>query len=249
VIDTFFPAQHTISQMRGISLCYHAAIRQKGDLSPADLERALKVERVERIAFRVLLASEVLYWVPRFVRMLFNQHLPGRHLLRYLSILGLVGASLAILWNGRRYPGHESTRKMVFLLRVLLFPLRPLTSVFNVVIRATHGTEYLIVFRKIVGGSALDEVARARIYYITAAALVAFAGLCVLTNQHFLWLVFHWQAPSSLLIGALFLDTVVRYLHFYMDAVIYRMSDPATRAAVAPLLGTAKAAARRELAA
>jgi hypothetical protein len=36
---------------------------------------------------------------------------------------------------------------------------------------------------------------------------------------------------------------IIRFTHYYTDSVMYRMSDPATRTAVAPLLTTAPPAA------
>jgi hypothetical protein len=95
-----------------------------------------------------------------------------------------------------------------------------------------------MIFRRMVKGSSLDKSQRNRVFLSTAIVCSVYAIVFAMT-----WpFAFHeltGVSESDMLLGYAMLGAfILRFTHYYMDRTLYRMSNPHTRAAVAPLLIT-----------
>lgn len=234
-LELLGPSQHTAAQMRGISFVYNSTLRRAYQFTAEESARAVAAEKAERLLFKAVITGDVLYWIPR-IFVADRIHIPG---IRYVQLVGALLAgvgAIGLVLNSFRYPRNEETDKSFFLSRVLLFPFKILTPVAGLAIRATHGTEYLMIFRRLVQSSKIADAKKRRVYAATIAVSVIY-GLVFLAI---------WPATTMKLIGisagktifmcALLVTFVVRFTHYYMDALLFKMSDPMTRAAVSPLL-------------
>ena len=229
------PAQHTVAQMKGISLCYNSAIRRRIKLSDAEVKIAQKNERIERVLFNFLLAGEVLFWIPEiFVK---DQiHIPG---IQHLHILGgafTVVSAVGIVINSLFYPHQSKSHKFSFLLRVLLFPLKMLNIVGGIFVRAAHGTEYLMMYRQMVKGSKTPHVQKSKIFLTSILVSLAYLIPYLIGWNHNVRQFTGFDASDTLIVAALIGTFVIRFVHYYLDSVLFKMSDLHTRMHVAPLL-------------
>jgi hypothetical protein len=179
--------------------------------------------------------GDVLYWIPKiFVPDHFV--VPG---LGYVKMFGafVVGASaILVVLNSLRYPKQAESDKTFFLTRVMLFPFKILTPVGGLAIRATHGTEYLMIFRRLVQSSSISVARQKRVYWMTALVSLLYGVVFVSIWPGALFQVAGRYPGPTLVSVAIFITFVIRFTHYYMDAVVFKMSDPVTRAAVSPLL-------------
>ena len=240
MVEVFGPQQHTLAQMRGISFCYHSAIRKSGKLEPSEFARALSVEKWEKVFFRMLLIGDLLFFIPYFLSSGEFQVPDFVYRLHFLGGFMVGAGTVGIFLNGRLFPRQHGSGKMAYLSRVLLFPLKSVVAPALFVLRATHGTEYLIIFRQMVKNSALTESRRKRIFNFTLGASLVYGVVYSLTFPGFIMKYAHFHEPQSVFVSLALLHIVVRYVHYFLDSLIYRMSDPETRGAVAPLLVPAR---------
>ena len=237
LLDLVGPAQHTVAQMKGISLCYNSNLRKTFTFTAEEKKRALLSDKLERLFFRGLLFGEIFYWLPK----IFNDDKFKIVRIDRLQDLGgilIIGSAIALLANGLYFPKQEESRKLAFLFRVMLFPLKMLSVIGGVSIRAAHGTEYLFVFRRIMQGSSITQPKRTKIFLVTIALSLLYLIPYGLTWSGVLNETFGWKFSDILLGWALGLVFVLRFTHYYMDALLFRMSDPATRMIVGPILTT-----------
>jgi hypothetical protein len=229
------PSHHTVSQMRGISFCYNSALRKKFKFSDEQKAMASKSEKMEKLFFNMLLASELLYWFPEIFR-------ADKYIIPGIDSFQLIGASLAIsaavalVVNGLYFPSQDKSKKALFLTRGFLFPLKMLSIISALAIRATHGMEYLIVFRKMVRSSQISKPKKSRVFLIAGIVSAAYVIPFTVMGYGFLYKMTGFQASERMIAAAVIGTFILRYTHFYMDSVMFKMSDSATRAAVAPLL-------------
>lgn len=236
-LDTLGPQQHTLAQMRGISFCYNSAIRRANSLDSSELIRAAHAERREKILFRGLLIGDLMFSTGFFLRS-GNYEVP-------VSVLwfGFVGAgivavtSAGILLNARLYPRQEGSGKLPYLSRILLFTLKNVAVPAAFFVRATHGSEYLVIVKQMVKNSKVSEARKKRIFALFfGVTLIYFLPLFLGPERQRLQTLLPLKEPSMFFPAAVMFHIVVRWVHYYLDAMLYRMKDPATRAIVAPLL-------------
>jgi hypothetical protein len=236
-LELLGPAQHTMAQMKGISLCYNSSLRRRFEFSDAEKAQAAKCERLERFFFTSLLWGEVMYWIPTIFE-LDKIELPVVDDIAYAGGAIAVASAAAIIVNAYYYPRHEESRKLAFIARVMLFPLKMLTTIGGIALRAAHGTEYLVIFRRMVKGSRITDAKRKRIFWTTIGlSLLYTIPFCLTWPQGFGQLT-GMTISERLLAWAIFGTFILRFLHYYVDSILYRMSDAPTRAAVSPLLTT-----------
>jgi hypothetical protein len=145
-------------------------------------------------------------------------------------------AAIGLLLNSFRYPKQNETDKTFFLTRVLLFPFKIINPVGGLAIRATHGSEYLMIFRRIVQSSSISKEKQRRVYWLTAAISMVYGLVFLSIWPGVMFKTFGFDLGRNLVGIALAITFVVRFTHYYMDALVFKMSDPMTRAAVSPLL-------------
>lgn len=236
-LEAFGPQQHTLAQMRGISFCYNSAIRRAYTLEPSELQQAVNAERWEKILFRCVLLGDMIFSTGFFLRS-GNYAVPD--FVPWFEVLGASIVTVAaggILLNARRYPKQQGSGKLPYLSRILLFTLKNLAIPAALAVRATHGSEYLVVVKQMVKNSGVTEERKKRIFALFIGVTVIYFFVLFLGVERALvkdMLPPKW-APTLLSCAVLF-HIVVRWVHYYVDAVVFRMKDPATRAIVAPLL-------------
>lgn len=236
LIEAFGPSQHTLAQIRGISFCYNSTIRKLNRLSAGESERAMKTERREKLLFQLLLVGDLCTAVPHMNELFMKQHPAAFGALRLFGVAVVCLGAGGILLNALFFPRQEQTNKLLFLSRVILYPIRLNFDFAYVLLRMTHGSEYLAVFRQIVTNSKASASKRRSIFRLTLLATAVYAPIYVLTFQRVLNNAGIPDVPQAFFMSALLFHLVVRYLHYYMDRAMFRMSDASTRAAVAPLL-------------
>ena len=229
------PCQHTIAQMKGISLCFNGSIRRQTQFNDAEKAMAMRCESLERLFFKTLLIGEIMYWIPQIFE-LDKFDIPNIDSIQSIGGIMMLLSAQAILVNALYFPKQEESRKFAYLVRVLLFPLKMLSIIGGLFVRAAHGTEYLIVMKRMVQGSKIDKPKMTRIYLVTAALSALYLIPFLLTTPEVLEGTFGIKALDALLGGALLGAFILRFTHYYMDAVVFKMGDPATREIVSPLL-------------
>jgi hypothetical protein len=235
LIEVIGPNQHIVAQLRGISFCYNSTIRSQRKFTPEEMTKASLAEKRERWLMRLLLFSHLAYWVPRTLSSA-KFYLPGSELLRHVGLVGLLILSVAILVNAWTFPKQGESKKFLFLTRVFIYPLKALTLSASVLSRAVHGTEYLAIFRKMVKSSSMTDAQKTGTFGIAWAVTLLYGLTAILAAPRLLHLFTHWSEPRFLFSGLILFHLVTRYVHYYMDRAIYRMSDPATRKLIGPLL-------------
>jgi hypothetical protein len=108
----------------------------------------------------------------------------------------------------------------------------------GVFVRAAHGTEYLFIFRRMVQGSKISKAKKTKIYLTTALISVLYIIPFCFTWADATYQLTGFRVSDELLTYTIFGTFIIRFTHYYMDAIMFKMSDPATRAAVGPLLTT-----------
>lgn len=238
LIEILGPAQHTIAQMRGISFCYNGALRRTYKFSEEERAIATTNEKIERLLFTALLVGEVFYWIPDIFN-LDHFNIPGIDSVHFVGGVMSIASVAGLIVNSLYFPKQGNSRKSAFLFRLALFPLKMLTTVGGIFLRAAHGTEYLVIFKRMVQGSKISNRQKTKIFLITAIASVAYIFFFVLTWPVAITELLGQEPPSMLFGVALVFTFIVRYTHYYTDSIVYRMSNPVTRAAVGPLLTAA----------
>jgi hypothetical protein len=233
ILDIVGPAQHTVAQMKGISLCFNSSIHMAVALNEVEKKNAALNDRIERLLFGALLASEILYNVPNFFT---AGHLgfPEMDRIKAFGRILAIASASGLVINAFYFPYREQTRKVSYLCRTFLFALKNLTPVGLITLRAAHGSEYLSIFRRMVQGSKISREKRIAIYTTT---IILSAGVAVMLCSYMVPnLIRADEWSPSVLTGILVSMFALRYTHYFMDSIMFKMSDPLTRANMGPLL-------------
>ena len=218
-------AIHTLSQTKGLSLLYNRLL--KPNLTPLESEKARRVEILERICFNGMLVIFFLYWIVKILK----PELMGEGSSQYFAI-AIGSLSIVIVLNSARYPAVFRSNKVYFLFGALLYGLVPILPVANVVNRALHGCEYVFLADRMMANSKV-KWQRATLLLATVPLFLSaiLFSLNVRYNPSVVQLIpRNWIGPI-VSIGLWF-----EYLHYYLDAVMFRFSDPVVRANIGPLL-------------
>jgi hypothetical protein len=128
-----------------------------------------------------------------------------------IGAISVGGAAIGLLLNSFRYPKQDETDKTFFLTRALLFPFKILTPVGGLAIRATHGSEYLLIFRRLVQSSAISKARQKRVYYLTALVSFFYGLIFLSIWPGVLHQVIKVAPGAKLLAAGLFITFVVRF--------------------------------------
>jgi len=236
-LELLGPAHHTLAQMRGISLVYNSTLKKNIEFSASEKTQALRCEKLERLFFNLLLAGEIFYWIPTIFGM-DKLEVPGMDTIRFVGGILAVGSATALVVNSLYFPHQEKSRKFAFIFRVLLFPLKMLSIVGGIFVRAAHGTEYLIIFRKMAKSSNMPKPKKKHLFMMTIGVSLAYLIPYVLTWPNVVKDVIGYSVSDSIFAAAIVGTFTLRFTHYYLDAVMFKMSDPTTRLAVSPLLAS-----------
>jgi hypothetical protein len=232
---------HSIKQHLGISLIYNAKLKQKVELDETELKNTARSERFERKLYWLILVSQLGWFVmfspeslsKAIFHLTHGWSVPIYRVLYYthpflaLPIAAFLLADLFVF----RMP----IRKVIFNLRLLLFPL---ASAFTglAMVRMTHAVEYFFVFRQMA-----SVRAKKNIYIMTALLVgyITFEKIMIEThlNSH------HFQR-WSILFAVLYASAIAHSMvHYHMDRVMFRMRDPLSRKHIGPLIWPASESA------
>jgi hypothetical protein len=234
-LELLGPAHHTLSQMRGISFVYNSTIKKSFQFTDAEMQLALRCEKLERILFNALLVGEIIYWLPEIFSM-DHIEIPNIEALEIIGGSLSIASAAALVLNALYFPKQEHSNKFAFLFRVVLFPLKMLSIVGGIFVRAAHGTEYLVIFRKMVKSSNIPAPKKTKVFVITALVSAIYAIPYLLTWPDAITDMSGFRPSDTLLAYALCGTFILRFAHYYLDSVLYKMSDSTTRSSVAPLL-------------
>ena len=96
-------------------------------------------------------------------------------------------------------------------------------------VTAAHGFEYLFITRKMLKNSSMKKDL-VSVGALVAVGLVAYPSLRFIFNNYV-------GEPTVLVLIMMGLCQTLSYLHYYLDGVVFRFSDPEIRETVGPLLG------------
>ncbi|HMN69657.1 MAG TPA: hypothetical protein PKC28_14035 [Bdellovibrionales bacterium] len=154
-----------------------------------------------------------------------------------------------LLYRIAREPMFRSTYKLVFALRFLLWPLGPYSQVAMWTIVLTHSTEYLALLLRCADLDGEAHATRKRLWIAGgcgALAILTFASIDLISDlsQRSYEDLFTTNLGLTLLLAVY---PFLIMLHYVVDAVIYRMSDPDVAASLGGLVIGFHPAARKNL--
>lgn len=230
-LELLGPTQHAVAQMRGISLCYNSNIKNNITFSALEVKQAATCENIERKLFNLLLAGEIFYWLPPVFN-LGHINIPGLEISRTVGAVAIIASSAGLIINALYFPHHKTTRKFLFLTRVILYPMTMLSPVGIVNRRLGHGTEYLMIFRRMINGSRIEKKKVRKIYFLAISLSIIYILMLSPTYMDFAIEDYFPTILKSMIVVTI----VLRYAHYYMDSIMFKMSHAATRNIIGPLL-------------
>jgi len=238
-------SHHNISQQRGISFL----ITRWTQPSPAEANSQVKIrplERAETWLSIILLLSFGGYLGLGRLKMNISQDTasPLFDACFFLVIASLLG------WLFVMYLYDKGTRthKTLFGLRLILYPLSLFTVMGPAGIAATHGIEYLYIFKKLIQKSNIGP-SKTRFYQITIFAILTVAAIGTLRVPLFLTFLGVDLDPTSATRIAFYKDSLllnfllaasisITFAHYYMDRKLFQMRNPRIRHSIGQILGS-----------
>lgn len=245
-IIAFMPFQHSLYQVRGLSLAYNSGVRtdlyknQKDEAAlHASLEKLKLSERWEKTAFALFFFGIVGMRIINkpdnfFTKTVFSANLSLSNwvfsavlfaaifsFLRSLYLLGFAN----LKWSG----------KSIHLSRLIAYPLVSVSLVAADLVSIFHGVDYYLVTRKMISTSNSTSQERATNLLIINTTLVI-SGLLFIALSYWRYA---YQSETIIPNSLLFLNgfvAAISYLHYYLDRIIFRMRDADSRRIVAPLI-------------
>jgi hypothetical protein len=223
------PTHHQVSQIHGLSSTYNSLIRATIELSPKELSEMRRREVLEKRAILTLLAT---YLLPAALEQKILPLPVSDSVLQiiYYSLYALTtGLFLFIMWNSYRSPKSQKSNKTIYLGRLVLLPLAPLSVIALSSSFLFHGFEYLCVYRKLATASPLANPTR-RFWLISFATVVIFSitTMCEPAYVTGFYYSDFTQTPMILQIAATFSAAAIT-THYWLDRQMFRMRNPSTR--------------------
>lgn len=218
-------SMHNISQTKGLSLLYNRLV--KPSLTAEEAQKAKRIETFERIGFNAMLVFNFAYILIRWLR---PEYWKSDVFASFAFGIGLM--AIVVISNSIRYPKAFRSNKVYFLSSTLIYafiPVLPLASLMN---RALHGCEYIFLADRMVDNSKV-KWSRATLA-LTIVPLFLFAIL-----YSFDWRFIPQVAqliPRNWITPIISVVIWFEYLHYYLDGVMFRFSDPVVRANIGPLI-------------
>jgi hypothetical protein len=230
----FLPFYHIVRQTYGISSLYSERLI---DISPADTKMRLKhLKKIERSIFDIFL---YLSFIAITCIAISDENKQKSVMLDYaIYLISGVFVILVIyllkLNSTKDLPAQPG--KILFLLRLLLYPFAFLTPLGFIGLASVHGIEYASIFRKMSinsRGSILN--------YLKAPALLFFVPiflLCLVSNRSG---VLGLVSDGNLIepnLSKIFSTTVgaLSFVHYYFDGLIFKFKNSSSRGLISPLL-------------
>ena len=223
------PGFHNLRQIQGLSSAYNQILKPDDTLHVSRWQRGV---RREKALFAVFIASLLITGHVFFIR--YEGHRSGNLWFPSVMMVLVVG----ILLNScTMFTGVALRRKLVYQLRLLLFPF---TFTFRIPIwgvTGVHGLEYWFVWRKMSANSKFRPALSAKLVFALLLCLVTVCGIVGYKVWPFDDLSVASRPGAERWFAALSaMSTSLVYIHYYLDRQIFAMKDPLVRKNIAPLL-------------
>ena len=229
VFITLLNLQHSIGQFYGFSALYNqAAVQTLTEAS--ERKRAFSLSRQEK-------------WLGKLLAFLTAAHVSLRlfwpdilQLLMWPFFFAFLLVTTTWIYRGWQSPAARTTNKMIYLSRLLVFPLAAFSRSMLDIVTFMHGLEYLLLSHHLID-RALSPAQKAR-FWSLFVVFSAILGWMVSMRPEILGrTMFPDYAHASLWItipAALSLG--IAYTHFWCDRRLFSFSDPAHREGLLKLL-------------
>lgn len=219
---------HVYAQSRGLSLLYNRMVEKRFSLTAQEKQKVFSLEKWERGFYTTLIGSQIV-WI--FMKLCF----PHERKIEAAVFLAIASVCVGgIFFCCRRYPYADRSNKTLYSLRLILFPLWPMSSLAVFGALAFHGVEYLLVFLKMYGKSEVPKQNKYIAWYI--GSIILLLSLSFARHDLLGFLYSKYISSRGLLTVMASLAGALSFLHYYLDGVIFKMRDSLTREKVAPLL-------------
>jgi hypothetical protein len=246
MIIAFMPIQHSMYQIRGLSLAYNAGVRSGLYSQTSSIEairpslEKIKLSEVwEKAAFILFFAGiigkRILQKRDNFITSsLTPENLTLAQWAMYALILAAGFAFVrSLLILGTREVGWSG--KLIHFSRLIAYPLMSVSFIAANLISIFHGIDYYLVVKKMVNASQTTESERKLNLRVVNFTLIA-SGLLFTALSYWRYIYQNEPViPSTLLFLNGFV-AAISYLHYYLDRIIFRMRDPDARKIIAPLI-------------
>lgn len=235
-----FGTRHHIMQFQGLSLLYNQQLRISYNLTLEQQQRSRKLEHWEKWAFQGLVFSACISQFGAFAVFLQHINIPYYPIL-FSGITMSLFFCLLILGISFLMPYSQNSYKGLFLLRILFLPFRSISFSANVFLRCFHGAEFLLLMGNVLDNTRASHKIK-RHFVIFSIFGVMFAGICTLAKRDLLGNYFY-SRPSDhpIFVILVTLNTVFNFIHYLMDAQMFKFKNIENRKTIGPLLPYKKA--------
>jgi hypothetical protein len=221
-------AMHNVGQTKGMSMLYNAGLRSR--LGADEVPAAVDCERRERWFFNVLVGAVFLGLFCREVSDEYADYIPVQAT-TFLAAIAAI-AFIAIILNSMKYPKVSESNKTLFSFTSVFHVLLTISPASFVFQRALHGVEYVFLAQKMAARSKISWKASA----VAAAVVLMFVAVATKVAN-----IYYMKTGTSTAIGfditaIVVLGLWVEYAHYYIDSIMFRMTDEDARRFVGPLL-------------
>lgn len=225
VLKAMWGTQHDIAQWRGLNVAFNQELQ-----ASSKNKKSTKLEFFERLLVRWILIG---LCVTLLTFSLSHFFVPYGNLVRMVSVSVMGLLFVALIVNSFAFFNWKWNRKVIFWLRMGLYPLAIFSPIALCGVRSSHGMEYLFVMRKMRANSGAAQRSWNWILLFTMILPLVFFAFAD-PNILGWWASDH--IPNILVSGLWAIALATLTFHFFLDAVLFRMRDLKTREAVGPLL-------------
>ncbi len=222
--------RHSIGQNFGMSLLYNKEAMTK--LSPKEKDRLLKFEKQERLYFKVFIILLVTYHFCKDIDFMRGMIHPG---IWFVMLTITCTFIIAKIWN---FPSKNLLYKKLYSVRLLLYPLTIVSPVAIAGAGAAHGAEYFFLMLSMTKKSSASGRNWAR-YLLPIMAYFIMVMMVFIYSKEFIPASLKEFTPQFSKVSSLALLALIftiRHLHYYLDAIIFKISDPLVKESIGPLL-------------
>jgi hypothetical protein len=145
------------------------------------------------------------------------------HILWIMSAMTLL-LGIAIIYNSKIISTLDQSDKYIFSYRFLLWPLQPFSQIVIWSVIFNHGIEYIVLIQHMLKGT--SEKVRSKKMFVASI----FLGMSLISFYNIFHYVYgenpSWVAESWIFSIFMALYPFLTLLHYAIDSVVYRMSDP-----------------------
>jgi len=235
-IYLFSSRTHTLMQTKGLLKIYNYKIKNLINGGHV-IDEDLKKQKREVV---LIYLTTALCGVQAFMYS-FNPKSPGLKNYEIISIfIGCILVGL-LFWNSLTQKGTNQSSKKSYLLRMLYYPITPISGFATLATEVLHGIEYLYVTREMRANSKMKSN---KLWYILLFIFCSFVSITWFLSSHqaLVKLLYKDDLASIPAIFVVFSAVNVSnaFFHFYLDSVIFKFREPIIGKEIGPLLSGMK---------